>query len=101
MAIRTIHTRFYYPCVCEDCKRIPLVHISYESRFNVGYEWEDSLTYTTCPVCLVKGKIRSLIYHWKEKGKVIVKYVIPTFFEMFKTTKSFSRSWKVAKIMFD
>jgi len=101
MAIRTIHSRFYYPSVCEDCKRIPLIHISYETRFNVGYEWEDSMTYTTCPICLVKGKIVSLVYYWKKQVKVIVKYVIPTFLSMFKTTKSVTRSWKIAKIMFD
>ena len=99
MAIRTIHSRFYYPSLCEDCKRIPLIHISYESRFNVGYEWEDSMTYTTCPVCLVKGKIKSLIYRLKEQGKVFSKYALPAFFAMFKTTKSFTKSWKIAKLI--
>jgi len=101
MATRTTHTRFYYPSVCEDCKRIPLVHIDYESRFNVGYDWEDSLTYTTCPVCLVKGKIVSFMYRTKDLVVRTVKYVLPVFFELvFKAKTPVKRAWEIARNFF-
>lgn len=99
MAIRTIHTRFFWPSRCDTCKRIPLIHVTYEQRFNVGYEWEDSLSYTYCPICIAKDKVMGFIHRIKKDLNTLI-LVAPLFFKLAWSRKSIAKSWKTTKLFF-
>jgi hypothetical protein len=91
-------TRFDYPCVCEECKRTPLLYMQYDVTFNVGYDWEDGDSQTVCIPCLIKGKIGNFKWVAKKWVKNFTQYAAPLFFELLFKGKPIGKCWKVAKI---
>jgi hypothetical protein len=61
--IATRINRFH--CACNTCHRTPLIIRTYTEHFNVGAEWEDSLSDDVCLVCIARGTIA----HWIHEAK--------------------------------
>ena len=96
MANRTINTRFFWPAACDTCKRIPLIHVTYTVTTGRGYEWEDSLSYTYCPICILKDKVHSFVRTSKAYTHNLFTLSLPLFFQLIYKGKSVSKSWKLA-----
>lgn len=47
---------------CSQCGKNRLIVKRVTMRFNVGYDWEDSITQTTCLKCYLKSAVYSVIH---------------------------------------
>jgi len=57
-----------YGAKCECKKEFPIMK-EYTQYFNVGYDWEDSLTEYCCPLCEIKNTLRSFKSKIKRTSK--------------------------------
>lgn len=94
---RTMHTRFYWPSVCDTCKRIPLIHVEFTQVFNKGCDWEDSLSETVCIPCLIRSYVVDRLFYLRSTMINLFKHVIPLFFLLVKGKTPIGRAWKIAR----
>lgn len=60
-----------YSLTCDDCKHETFPVFIYETRWDVGYDWEDGETFYFCPVCEAKHQLNSLKHKAIRKAEAI------------------------------